>query len=359
MSDDRRVPGLRVLLAEDQLLIGMDLADELEGRGFEVAGAFPSSREALGWLASNTPDVAILDVKLKDGSSLELARELRRRGVPFVFFSGAQGTQGGLRAEFPDVPWVEKPARLDQLVQALEEARILPPAPSRREPRTVADLGLAGGHGVRVSSEVALDTRRLIQEALIWSGHYDGMIDGRFGLRTLSAIERFQRSIGREPTGTLAADEIELLTERARAAKQAVGFQAYSDPSTGLTIGLPLRLAPFAGRIERGSRFASPDGRVDIELLRFAAGEERLRDLFRRLEKAKPNRHVTYSAAREDWFVMTGIDGTREFYVRAQERRDGVAAFTTTWDGSIAETFEPVVVAMSNAFAAPQSAPPP
>ena len=358
MSDDRRVPGLRVLLAEDQLLIGMDLADELEARGFEVAGSFPSCREALDWLAASSPDIAILDVKLKDGSSLELARELRRRGVPFVFFSGSRGTQDGLRTEFSDVPWVLKPARLDQLLQALDDARMLPPAPSRHGPRAVADLELTGPHSVRVSSEAALDTRRLIQEALIWSGYYDGMIDGRFGLRTLSAIERFQRSIGREPTGALAADEIELLTERAGAAKQAVGYQAYDDASTGLTIGLPLRLAPFAGHIERGSRFASPDGRVDIELLRFTPGEEHLHALFHRVEKAKPNRRVTYSAAREDWFVMTGIDGTREFYVRAHEQRDGVAAFTTTWDHSIAETFEPVVVAMSNAFAAPQTAPP-
>ena len=335
----------RVLLAEDQFVIGMSLADELEAHGFEVAGTFASCAEALAWLAGHGPDVAILDIKLADGSSLELARELRRRDVPFVFFTGSQGTEHGLKAEFPDVPWVGKPASASTLIHVLEG--LLERGAFRRPVAPVPAPDWA--------EAMAVARRRLIQDGLVWSGHYDGMIDGRFGPRTIRAIERFQSSLGHEPTGRLTEAEVEILGARAEAAKRDTGYGIHDDAATGLTMGLPLRLVPYAGPVSHGSRFVSSDGRIDIELLRFGP-EENLRSLYRRLETSNPARQTTYSAVRDNWFVVTGLDDGREFYIRARQEPDGVAAFSTTWDRDIAETFEPVVVAMSNAFAAPAPA---
>jgi peptidoglycan hydrolase-like protein with peptidoglycan-binding domain len=53
--------------------------------------------------------------------------------------------------------------------------------------------------------------RRQIQEALRRLDYYRGRADGIFGSRTRAAIRRFQRAIGAQTTGTLTADQANLL----------------------------------------------------------------------------------------------------------------------------------------------------
>ena len=53
--------------------------------------------------------------------------------------------------------------------------------------------------------------RRQIQEALRRLDYYQGSMDGIFGPQTRAAIRRFQQRIGAETTGTLTADQANLL----------------------------------------------------------------------------------------------------------------------------------------------------
>jgi hypothetical protein len=77
-----------VLLAEDEAIIAIDLEDSLKAAGFAVAGPFATIAETTAWLETGRPDVAILDHGLKDGLSDALARDLARRGVPTIIFTG-------------------------------------------------------------------------------------------------------------------------------------------------------------------------------------------------------------------------------------------------------------------------------
>src|SRR5687767_6668596 len=77
-----------VLLVEDEALIAIDLQDEFQDAGFRVAGPFTTCSDALAWLATNRPDVAVLDAVLRDGSCVSIANELGRRAVPFLVYSG-------------------------------------------------------------------------------------------------------------------------------------------------------------------------------------------------------------------------------------------------------------------------------
>jgi DNA-binding response OmpR family regulator len=96
------------LIVEDQVLIAMSLEAYLEDVGYELAGPFRSNAEALAWLDTSTPDLAILDYKLNDGFCIDLARTLRARGVPFVIYSGDR-LAPGRSPEFEGAPWIEKP----------------------------------------------------------------------------------------------------------------------------------------------------------------------------------------------------------------------------------------------------------
>jgi DNA-binding response OmpR family regulator len=109
-----------VLLLEDEALIALNLQDDLQDAGFEVAGPFVTCTAALEWLGTETPNTAILDATLKDGPCREVALELSRREVPFLIYSGHHEDRE-LLAEFHHVTWIEKPVPSAVLVQACQQ----------------------------------------------------------------------------------------------------------------------------------------------------------------------------------------------------------------------------------------------
>lgn len=78
-----------VLLIEDDPLLGLDLGDTLAEAGYRVAGPLRTQAEAEAWMAASwsaglAPDLAILDLPLRDGDGSRLAGTLRARGIPFL-----------------------------------------------------------------------------------------------------------------------------------------------------------------------------------------------------------------------------------------------------------------------------------
>ena len=115
-----------VLVAEDESLIALAVQDELEEAGYVVAGSFATVAASLKWVSDETPDFAVLDTNLRDGSSRNVARELIRRRISFVVYSGYQKSKNTV-TEFDEAAWVEKPSPSGSLAKALEglaQARI-------------------------------------------------------------------------------------------------------------------------------------------------------------------------------------------------------------------------------------------
>jgi DNA-binding response OmpR family regulator len=106
------------MIVEDQALIGMSLEAFLEDAGFSIAGPFLSCADSLRWLEHNTPEVALLDVSLRDGTSLPIAQELKERNTPFAVYSGLPFTSN-LPNELQGVPWLEKPAPREELTETM------------------------------------------------------------------------------------------------------------------------------------------------------------------------------------------------------------------------------------------------
>jgi DNA-binding response OmpR family regulator len=109
-----------VLVLEDEALIALNVQDELQDAGYEVAGPFSTCSAALEWLQTTTPDMAILDATLKDGPCREIALELSRREVPFLIYSGYQEDRQ-LLSEFDHITWIEKPVPAGVLVQECQQ----------------------------------------------------------------------------------------------------------------------------------------------------------------------------------------------------------------------------------------------
>ena len=130
------------LLVEDSPLVGLDIADALEASGYYVAGPFPCGREASEWLERFTPDVAIVDLTLRDGRCHDVIRELQARAIPFIIYSGHPIRHPPFAIP-SDVPWLEKPASAEMIAGALHELLAAAAPDSSRSPvrdqRTVCD----------------------------------------------------------------------------------------------------------------------------------------------------------------------------------------------------------------------------
>lgn len=80
--------GMKILVLEDEPLIAMDLEDLLTSKGFMVIGPFFTAAAASDGLDQGSPQAALLDIHLMNETSFDLARELKRRGMPFAFMTG-------------------------------------------------------------------------------------------------------------------------------------------------------------------------------------------------------------------------------------------------------------------------------
>jgi DNA-binding response OmpR family regulator len=105
----------QVLVLEDEPLIAMDLEDLLAGRGYTVVGPFSTADAALESLKTAQPATALLDVYLFNGTSFGVARELKRRGIPFAFMTGLVASDL-LPDDLAGSPIILKPYREKELL---------------------------------------------------------------------------------------------------------------------------------------------------------------------------------------------------------------------------------------------------
>lgn len=106
---------LTALLLEDELMIALDFEDALLSQGFARVVNFAAVERARSWLEQVTPDVTIMDLRLRDGSSLELVDTLKSRGVPIIICSGERG--GDFPVELQNFPSFEKPCDSEKVAQ--------------------------------------------------------------------------------------------------------------------------------------------------------------------------------------------------------------------------------------------------
>ena len=79
---------MRILIAEDETIIRLDLRELLEGAGFEVCAEAKDGIEAVELAASAEPELAILDVKMPRLDGIEAARRiLDERPIPIVMLT--------------------------------------------------------------------------------------------------------------------------------------------------------------------------------------------------------------------------------------------------------------------------------
>ena len=114
---------MRVLIVEDEALIALMLADSLEDGGHDVVGPAATMAEALALCETTSPELALLDINLRDGSSgVDVARALFERwGVLSIFASGQM--MEARKASDVALGYIRKPYEAQTVLRSVEVAR--------------------------------------------------------------------------------------------------------------------------------------------------------------------------------------------------------------------------------------------
>ena len=194
--------------------------------------------------------------------------------------------------------------------------------------------------------------RLSLQSDLAWVGQYNGAITGDISDRMVNSIKEYQKAVGGNPTGVLTPQERSMLTEAARKAKELVGWKIVTEPVSGARLGIPGKLVPQISTDANGSRWTSPTGTVQVILGRRKEASPTTAVLAEQEKKAPAGRRVDYAVVRPDFFVLSGLQGQKKFYVRGTLRGDEVRIMTILYDQATENVVNPVVIAMSSAFEA-------
>jgi response regulator NasT len=114
---------VRILVAEDESLIRLDIVETLKEAGYDVVADAGDGEEALSLASENEPDLAVLDVKMPKLDGISVAQKLQDMSIPVVMLTSFSDTDLVQRAtEAGAMAYVVKPFSANDLLPAIQIA---------------------------------------------------------------------------------------------------------------------------------------------------------------------------------------------------------------------------------------------
>jgi peptidoglycan hydrolase-like protein with peptidoglycan-binding domain len=235
---------------------------------------------------------------------------------------------------------------------ASASAQMTAPSTVGTKPKPVATIPIrpALQTPADTANAMAQGERLALQSDLAWVGQYNGAITGEVSERMVAAIKEFQKGKGGKQTGVLNPQERGVLAETAKRRQDNVGWKIVTDPGTGARLGIPTKLAPQQSSDANGAKWTSSTGTIQIQLSRRKEANPTTAKLAEREKKEPAGRNIDYTVVKPDFFVLSGMQGLKKFYLRGTFKGDEVRILTIFYDQATENTVEPVVIAMSSAF---------
>ena len=235
---------------------------------------------------------------------------------------------------------------------ASAQAQMTPPSTAGAKPKPVTTVPIrpALQSPADTANAMAQAERQAIQSDLAWVGQYNGAITGEVSERMVAAIKAYQKGRGGKQTGVLNPQERGELAETAKRRQDNVGWKIVTDAGTGARLGVPTKLVPQQSSDASGAKWSSSTGTIQIQLARRKEANPTTAKLAEQEKKEPAGRKVEYTVVKPDFFVLSGMQGLKKFYVRGQYKGDEVRILTILYDQATEGTVEPAVIAMSSAF---------
>lgn len=114
---------LRVLVAEDEALIRMDVVATLNESGYQVVGEAADGEEALRLADELVPDVVVMDIKMPKLDGISAAEKLAEKKIPVVLLTAFSQQDLVARAvEAGALAYITKPFKPTDLLPAIQVA---------------------------------------------------------------------------------------------------------------------------------------------------------------------------------------------------------------------------------------------
>ena len=157
----------RVVIAEDEAIIRLDLKEILLDEGYDVVGETGRGDEAVDLVRTHRPDLVILDIKMPGVDGLAAARAIRELDQPVAVLILTAFSQRNLIDEARDAgvaAYLVKPFQRIELIPAIDQAvaRCEQEWAIDAETAQAVSDGLVGQQAV---AEDKLETRRLVDKA--------------------------------------------------------------------------------------------------------------------------------------------------------------------------------------------------
>jgi AmiR/NasT family two-component response regulator len=179
----------RVVIAEDEAIIRLDLKEILQDEGYDVVGETGRGDEVVDLVRRHRPDLAILDVKMPGADGLAAARaiaELGQRVAVLILTAFSQRNLIEEAREAGVAAYLVKPFQRAELVPAIDQAV------SRCEQEwaieaEAAQVQASNGGNAQATAEDKLETRRLVDGA-------KDLLMERYGLAESDAFNFIQKT---------------------------------------------------------------------------------------------------------------------------------------------------------------------
>lgn len=198
------------------------------------------------------------------------------------------------------------------------------------------------------SASIWLDGKRQIQEALVYLGGYNALIDGDFGPRTTEAVKTYQQRQSFDPTGTLTDEQEAGLLEEAEAQRTLYGVTSFTDEEMGYRLSYPSLLLSQSEKTSANERrITTTDGLGEL-IITVIDDPEEFTPLY---DSATSTYDVQYLRKRDGWFVVAGLmEEGRIIYDTARRNDDKLVRARLSYPADKRDLWSPFAVIMFNTF---------
>ena len=188
---------IRVVIAEDEAIIRLDLKESLEAEGYAVIGETGRGDEAIDLVRMLEPDLVILDIKMPGMNGIDAAKVISDEGLAAVILLSAFSQQDLIKeaSNAGVLAYLVKPFQRSDLVPSIELAL------GRFEE-------ISGLKQEAVMLKESLETRKLVDRA-------KGLLIDNYGLKESDAYRYLQKKAMEDRT-TMKAVAEDILTDTSR-----------------------------------------------------------------------------------------------------------------------------------------------
>ncbi len=248
-----------------------------------------------------------------------------------------------INAKLPEIA-----AELNNLQLRLDEANGIVRSKKNGTAETAALQVGDDGTSEEPSASRWLDGKRRIQEALVYLGGYNALIDGDFGPRTTQAIKVYQERQDLEQTGVLTDEQEAALLTEAQAQRALYGVTSHRDDNFGYSLSYPTLLLSQTERISAGEqRMTTTDGRSEL-LISVIENSDDLDALY---DEAATIFEIQYQRRKDGWFVVAGLaDEDRVVYDTVKRSKENLIRARLSYPLDQSDLWSPFAVIMFNTF---------